>query len=104
MSQEDRQERSRRRAEEYAKRRRMRLILLVTGLVTYVVVPLMWYGGVEFGWVHPIRTPEFKQALHIASLVLLLVILFLLPEFYSRRSEGKKTVPKAEPAKPLTER
>ena len=89
---EDRQERSRLRAEEHQRRRRARLMLLVASLAIYVVVPLLWYGGIEFGVIHPIRTLEFKSAVSMASLVLLLVIFYFLPEFYFNRKkdEGKK--------------
>lgn len=89
MSHEDRQQRSQQRAEEYSRRKKLRFILFVAGLSLYVGVPLLWYGAVEFGWVRPIQTPEFKNALSVASAVLLLAIIFLFPEHYPWGILGK---------------
>ncbi len=52
------------------------MLLFVVGLVLYVVVPLLWNGAVEFGWVQPIRTPEFQSSLRLAGLVALALIVF----------------------------
>ncbi len=103
MTKEERQDRSRLRAEEHARRNRMRLILLITSLALYVLVPLLWYGAVEFGWVHPIQTPEFKQAINLASVALLLVILFFLPEFFLKRNQEQKREDRPKQVKTLTE-
>ena len=92
---EERLERARQRAEEYRRKRKLRLTLFLSALALYVLVPLMWYGAIEFGLVRPIRTPEFKSAVSLASIVVLLVILHFLPEFYWKK-QGDKDKKKAE--------
>ena len=78
MTKEERAEQSRLRAIEHQRRKRTRMLLFVVGIVLYVVVPLLWNGAVEFGWVQPIRTPEFQSSLRLASLVALCFIVFNL--------------------------
>jgi hypothetical protein len=89
---EERLEKSRKRAEEHQRRRKTRLRLLIAAGALYIVVPLLWYGAIEFGVIEPIRTPEFKSAVNVAALIVLLVILNLIPEFYlgQRWTDRKK--------------
>ena|SRR3990167_4981313 len=77
LTKQERLEHSRLRAEEHHCRKRFRTRLFVAVLATYVLVPLLWYGAVEFGLIHPIRTPEFKDAVNSAGIVVLLLILYL---------------------------
>lgn len=95
---EDRQEASRRRAEEHLRRRKMKFWTFAIALGLYIGVPVLWYGAIEYGWVHPIRSPELNQAVHLMGLVSILVVL----ELYSRYrgwnlwgSSKKKSTPKA---------
>lgn len=90
------EERSKLRAEEHQHRRRIRVLLLIVALTLYVVVPLLWDGAVEFGWVHPIRTPEFQRSLSVASGTLLVLIFLLASEFLESRILSSRK----EPEKP----
>lgn len=103
---EERLERSRRRAEEHQRRRRIRLRIFVVSLTLYTVVPLLWYGGVEFGLVHPIRTPEFQRAASWGCLILCGIWLSLLGDAFSwlsSRYQGEKKKEKRAGVKPTTE-
>lgn len=90
---EIRSERSRQRAEEYRRKKRLRLVLLSVGIGLYALVPVLWYGAVEFGLVRPIRTTEFKNSLQFTSLVLFLLILYFLPDFWQKRTSREKKAP-----------
>ena len=81
MTKEERVEQSRLRSEEHQRRKRTRMLLLLVGTALYVVVPLLWNGAVEFGWVQPIRTPEFQSSLRLVGLVALALIVFNLEIF-----------------------
>ncbi len=41
-------------------------------------VPVIIYGAVEFGWMHPIQTEELKEALHMMELVSTLSAIYLV--------------------------
>ena len=58
----------------------MKFWAFATALGLWVGVPVLWYGAIEFGWVNPIRNPEFNRALDLLGSVSLLVVL----ELYSR--------------------
>jgi DMSO/TMAO reductase YedYZ heme-binding membrane subunit len=77
LTKEEQQARNKLRAMEHQMRRRTKWTLLALAIGIYVVVPLLWYGAVEFGLVRPIQTPEFKNALSLASIVLLTSALLL---------------------------
>ena len=94
---EERLEKSRQRAEEHQRRRKIRLALFVAAVVLYVVTPLLWYGAIEFGLVYPIRTPEFKSAVNLAALVLIGTVLYLMPEFLPIRRRCEKEKPARPP-------
>jgi len=66
--------------------------MFTTAAVIYVLAPLLWYGAIEFGYIQPIRTPEFKHATNVASLALLMVILYHSTEvwFGGRASRKQK--------------
>lgn len=87
---EDRSEQSKRRAEEHRRRSRMRVALFTTAVTFYFVVPVLWYGAIEFGLIHPIRTLEFKNAVNYAGAVPLLVMLYFLPEVWRRRKDPEQ--------------
>ncbi len=72
------------------------MIIMFVALGLYVGVPVVWYGAVEFGLVHPIRTPEFKSALQMAGLVLLLVFLSLYTDHLSKSLKKEERKPKAD--------
>src|SRR3989344_6415074 len=91
---EDRLERSKRRAEEYQRRRSTQKALFIAALCLYVVVPVLWYGAIEIGLVHPIRTPELRNALHMASLTTLLCILYLYLELRKPEAQKEEKEPK----------
>jgi uncharacterized metal-binding protein len=78
MTKEERAEKSRLRAEEHQRRKRNKMFLFIAGIVLYAVVPLLWNGAVEFGWVKPIRNPEFLNSLQVARLVAIGLIVFNL--------------------------
>lgn len=90
MTKAERLERSRQRAQEYHRRRRIRLTILAVAVVLYVVVPLLWYGGVEFGLVHAIQTPEFKDALSTARGAVLCIVLVLMSDFLRLQRQWEK--------------
>ena len=78
----------------------MQITLFSVTLALYVGVPLLWYGGVEFGLVRPIQTPEFKSALQSAGLILLILVCFLAGRVLRQlehREEKRKADPKAQP-------
>ena|SRR3989344_4005152 len=88
LTKEERLERSRLRAEEHHRRK---VLMLIVVLFLYVVVPLLWYGAIEFGLAHPIRTPGLDSALSSARLLLLISILYLVSELFLKRSRPKDT-------------
>ena len=92
-----RKERSSLRAAEHQRGLRLRSTIMFSALAIYVLVPLLWYGAVEFGLVHPIRTSEFNNALHFAGSTLFLVFILLFSDFYRRmRSREQEEDPKEE--------
>jgi DMSO/TMAO reductase YedYZ heme-binding membrane subunit len=95
---EARLERARQRAEEHQQKRKIRFRLMMTALFLYVVVPLIWNGAIEFGFARPIQTPEFKYYLNLVSLLAILTILFLAPDFLPKSLRPKKEKPKVEPS------
>jgi hypothetical protein len=95
LTKDERAERSRLRAEQYERRRRTKAILVIAALVIYVVVPLLWNGAIEFGLVHPIRTPEFKSALSLAGTALLIVGCYMGIDLLKPRKSAKKQKPEA---------
>lgn len=97
MTKEERAEQSRMRAAEHQRRKRMRMLLLIVGLILYVAVPLLWNGAVEFGWVQPIRTPEFQSSVRLAGVVAMFLIAFNIGDFLlgdpkvkAKREKGKE--------------
>ena len=90
MTKGERAEQSRLRAAEHQRRKRTRMLLFISGVVTYVLIPLLWNGAVEFGWIHPIRTPEFRNSVQLAALVCLGLIIFNLDIVLSRDGSKKK--------------
>lgn len=90
MTKEERAERSRLRAEEYQRRKRTRTLLVLAALALYVVVPLLWNGAVEFGWVNPIRTPELQNSLRLAGIVLSCFVLFNVGDILNDASKQRK--------------
>ena len=94
MTKEERIEQGRLRAAEHQRRKRTRMLLFIGGVVLYVLVPLLWNGAVEFGWIHPIRTPEFRSSVELAGLVGLGLIIFNLDII--RPDNPKKKTKEAE--------
>jgi hypothetical protein len=90
MSNACRQERSRQRAEAYSRTRRARIRLSIAAVILYVVVPLVWNGCVEFGWVHPIRTAEFSESLLMVRFVLISIIVLCVPLDCLQRTKSNK--------------
>lgn len=91
MTKQKRAEQSRLRAVQHKRQRRVRFIVFLMAVGLYVLVPLTWSAMVEFGFVKPIRTTEFKNALNVASVALLFTTLFLLNDilFKGNRKEEK---------------
>jgi uncharacterized BrkB/YihY/UPF0761 family membrane protein len=61
------------------------MVVMLLALGLYVVVPVLWYGAIEFGLVHPIHTPEFKNAVHMMGIITFLVFLTLYSQHLNRR-------------------
>jgi hypothetical protein len=103
LTKEERAEQSRLRAAEHQRRKRTRMLLFIGGIVLYVLIPLLWNGAVEFGWIHPIRTPEFRSSVQLAGLVGLALIIsnldILRPKDDSKK-EDKKDAGTQVPAQP----
>lgn len=100
---EDREASSFVRSVEYRRKRKRNAIILVIAIVLYVGIPLLWYGAIEFGYAHPIQTQEFKSALSLASLVVLLVLVGAYTKHYDYERQEKKQTQKIEqPTSPQT--
>ncbi len=91
---EDRREVSRQRAEEHTRRRKVRFWAFFIALALYVGVPVLWYGAIEFGFVRPIKTPEFASALRWLSSGFLLVLIHLYLRWSESSSQAKKKLKK----------
>lgn len=82
---ENRAQQGAQRASVYQRGQRVRTALFVVALLGYVVVPLLWHGAIALGWIHPMLSDGFQRATAVASAVLLITILFLLPELLIKR-------------------
>ena len=94
LTKEERLERSKQRAIQHQLYRRRRLMLIAVAGFLYVVVPVLWYGAVEFGLVRQIRTPEFSNAISSARSLCFIILCFGLLDFYrdwrsSQKDEGE---------------
>ena len=90
LTKEERLERSKQRAIQHQLYRRRRLMLIAVAGFLYVVVPVLWYGAVEFGLVRQIRTPEFSNAISSARSLCFIILCFGLLDFYRDWREPKK--------------
>ncbi len=94
----DRQERSRQRSIEHQRKRRNTYIVFAVALFFYVGVPILWYGAIEYGWVHAPETTEFKSSLDKAKPILFLVVLYSTIRFLEYQLEERKEKRKAQTA------
>ncbi len=71
------------RSEEYKRRKRMDLTIFWLAFFLGVVVPLLWYGAIEYGMIPPIKTEEFKHAVEISSLIISFVFILYASRAFS---------------------
>ena len=101
---DERAERSKKRSMEHQRKRRRDIALVSGALVLYVVVPLLWYAGLEVGWVRPIQSPELKTYLSLARSIALLAGIYAFIRLFeaSRKTQAEKESNKVPTSVELT--
>lgn len=63
----DKAERSRQRSEQHQSKDRLVWIMLGIASFCYLIVPILWHGAIEYGWIHAPTSEGFKSAVHNAD-------------------------------------
>lgn len=100
---EKRAKQGRIRSAEYQRQKRADLRIFWTSVFLFAGVPILWYGAVEFGLVHPIQTTDFKSAVRQGGTVVLLVMLWYIPKAWRYLGEQRFLTEEADkPARSTT--
>ena len=86
---ENRQVRSQTRSAEYWRRRRNDNIILALATFLVFVVPVFYYGAIEYGWIHRPMLPEFKNSLWYVGAIGFLYFLQQVSKYIDYRQDDE---------------